>query len=108
MKKTTDYLWGLLLILIGLLFGINSLGIAKINFFFEGWWTLFIIVPSLIGLIGDNDKKGSLIFLIVGILLLLSARGIISFAIVGRLIVPVLFVLIGLMLIFKRNICYIC
>ena len=62
MKKTTDYLWGLLLIIIGLIFGVNALGIAKIDIFFEGWWTLLIIIPSIFGLIEDNDKKGSLIF----------------------------------------------
>ena len=103
MKKTTDYLWGLLLIIIGLIFGVNALGIAKIDIFFEGWWTLLIIIPSIFGLIEDNDKKGSLIFLIVGILLLLSARKVISFAVVGKLIVPVLLIILGLMLIFKKS-----
>ena len=103
MKKTSDYLWGLLLVIIGIIFGINALGIAKIDIFFEGWWTLFIIIPSLVGLVESNDKKGSLVFLIVGILLLLSARDIISFALLGRLIVPIILVLLGLIIIFKRD-----
>ena len=103
MKKTSDYLWGLLLVILGVIFGVNALGIAKINIFFEGWWTLFIIIPSLIGLIESKDKKGSLIFLLVGILLLLGARNIINFAIVGRLIVPIALVLLGLLIIFKRD-----
>ena len=50
-----------------------------------------------------NDVKTSLICLIVGILLLLSARGIIDFAIVGRLIFPIILIIFGLMLILKRN-----
>ncbi len=28
---------------------------------FDGWWTLFIIVPCAIGLITDRDKTGSII-----------------------------------------------
>ena len=103
LKRIKDYVWGLLLIAVGIIFGINALGIAKIDIFFEGWWTLFIIIPSFISLIEDNDKKTSLIFLIVGILLLLSARDIISFALLGRLIVPLVLILIGLSIIFKKN-----
>ena len=46
MKNRKDILWGLLLIVVGIIWGINSLGIVKIDIFFDGWWTLFIIVPS--------------------------------------------------------------
>ena len=96
-------MWGIILIGLGLIFGANVLGLAKINIFFEGWWTLFIIIPSVISLLEGNDIKTSLVCLIVGILLLLSARGIIDFAIIGRLIFPILLIVFGLMLIFKRN-----
>jgi len=43
--------------------GLNALNITDINFFFTGWWTLFIIIPSLIGLFNDKDqdKTGNLI-----------------------------------------------
>ena len=45
MKKFRNILWGLVLIILGLIFGGNALGITDINLFFDGWWTLFIIVP---------------------------------------------------------------
>lgn len=96
-------MWGIILIGLGVIFGANALGLAKIDIFFEGWWTLFIIIPSVISLLEGNDVKTSLICLIVGILLLLSARGIIDFAIVGRLIFPIILIIFGLMLILKRN-----
>ena len=96
-------MWGIILIGLGIIFGANVLGFAKINIFFEGWWTLFIIIPSLISLLEGNDVKTSLICLIVGVLLLLSARGVIDFALVGRLIFPLLLIVFGLMLIFKKN-----
>ncbi len=101
--KKSNVVWGCLLILLGVVFGLNALEIASINIFFKGWWTLFIIIPSLVGLLEDRDKKSNFIFLIVGIILLLASRGIIDFALVGKLIVPLILVMIGLLLVFKRE-----
>ena len=67
MKKTESVLWGIVLIIIGIIVGGNTFGITDINIFFDGWWTLFIIVPSFIGLFNDNDKTGSIIGLLIGI-----------------------------------------
>ena len=73
MKKTSTWLWGIVLIIIGVVLGINALGVAHINIFFPGWWTLFIIVPCFIGLFGnDNDKTGDLIRLCIGAILLMA------------------------------------
>ena len=41
-------LWGIVFVLFGIVLGLNALGITNINIFFAGWWTMFIIVPSLI------------------------------------------------------------
>ena len=65
MKKISNLLWGLIFILVGVVFGLNALGISDINIFFDGWWTLFIIVPCFIGLFNDDDKSGNLIGLII-------------------------------------------
>ena len=54
MKSYTKYIIGFLLIFVGLILGLNAFGITNINIFFDGWWTLFIIIPSLIGLINDS------------------------------------------------------
>lgn len=96
MKNMSKIMWGMVLIVIGLILAINSLGLMKINIFFPGWWTLFIIVPSLIGLINDNDKKGSLIFLIIGMSLLLMEWDVISFSLILKMIVPFILICIGL------------
>ena len=56
MKKAENILWGIVLIILGLIIGGNTLGITNINIFFDGWWTLFIIVPCFIGLFKDSDK----------------------------------------------------
>ena len=51
MKRISDIMWGLIFIIIGVILGGNALDIFNINLFFDGWWTLFIIVPTFIGLV---------------------------------------------------------
>lgn len=101
MKKFGNILWGLVFIVVGLIIGLNAMGITNINIFFKGWWTLFIIVPSFIGIFKDENKTWSIIWLVIGIVLLLCTRDILSFAIIGKLIFPFILVMIGLSFIFK-------
>ena len=89
-------IWGIVLIILGLIFGLNALEITDIDIFFDGWWTLFIIVPCFIGLITEREKTGNLIGLLVGIALLLGCLDILEFEIIGKLIFPVILVIIGL------------
>ena len=79
MKKLESIVWGLIFIVLGLIVGLNTLGIASINIFFDGWWTLFLIIPGIMGLFKDKDKTGNIILLVVGILLLLGSQDIINF-----------------------------
>lgn len=71
MKKTSGILWGIALVAIGVILALNALGITDINIFFDGWWTLFFIIPCLIGLISERDKTCSIIFLCIGVIPLL-------------------------------------
>ena len=102
MKNYKSIIWGTILIGIGIILGLNKLGITNINIFFSGWWTLFIIIPSLINLFTDKDKTGSLIGLLIGVLLLLSIRDAVDFTILIDLIIPIILVCIGLSLISKN------
>ena len=101
MKKVGSLIWGILFIIVGLIFGLNAMGITDINIFFRGWWTLFIIIPSLIGVIKESYKVGNYIWLLIGIVLLLSAQGIINFSTIWKLAIPTILVIIGLSIIFK-------
>ena len=96
MKNMSKILWGLVLVVVGLMMCINVLGIAHLDIFFDGWWTLFIIIPSFIGLFNDEDRYGSLIGLIIGVALLLSAQGVISFHLLFKLLVPFIVIMIGI------------
>lgn len=101
MKKSSSILWGLILIAVGVVFALNALDITSINIFFDGWWTLFIIIPCLIGLFTTHEKFGNLIGVAVGVFLLLHAQGIMTFHLTWKLIVPVIIILVGLKLIFN-------
>jgi predicted membrane protein len=104
MNTLNKTMWGLVLIVIGVIIGLNSLEITKINLFFEGWWTFLIIVPCFIGLFNDKEGKvGNIIGLIIGLALFFSSRGILPFDILAKLIVPFILVMIGLSLIFKNT-----
>lgn len=101
MKKFGNILWGVVLIVIGAIFGLNAIGITHINIFFKGWWTLFIIVPSFIELFKSDNKMWSFIWLVIGIVLLLCAQSILSFSLIGKLIFPFILVMLGISIIFK-------
>lgn len=101
MKKIFGIVFGVIIVLTGLILGLNSLGIADINISFDGWWTLFIIVPGITGLFENKDKTGSLIFLLIGIYLLLASRGIIEYGLIWKLFIPVCIILIGVKMIVK-------
>lgn len=101
MKKFRNILWGLVFILIGLIFGLNALGITDINVFFDGWWTLFIIVPCFIGIFKDNEKTGNIIGFLIGIALLLACQDLLDSELLWKLLLPAILIAIGISLIFK-------
>ena len=103
MNRISNILWGFVLIIIGVIFGLNALNIADINIFFDGWWTLFIIVPCFIDLFKNESKTGNIIGLIIGVALLLSCRGILDIGMIFKLIIPFILVCIGLSIIFKDS-----
>ena len=102
--RITNMLWGIVLVVMGVVLGFNALEITNIDIFFKGWWTLFIIVPSFIGLFGDKDKIGNLVGLLIGGGLFLACRGLIRFDLIGKLIVPIILVVIGLSMIFRDEV----
>ncbi len=103
MKKISTVIVGIVFIIVGVIVGLNSFGITNINIFFDGWWTLFIIIPAINGLVTDEEKTGSIIWLIIGITLLLGCQDLISFDILWKLTLPVILVFIGLSIMFNNN-----
>ena len=99
MKKISKILWGAVLIAIGVIFSLNAFGVTDIKVFFDGWWTLFIIVPCFIGIFTDREKTGNIIGLLIGLFLLLCCQNVLSFGMLWKLAIPAVIVIIGLKLI---------
>ena len=103
MNNIKNILWGIILFIIEFIIGLNTIGITDIDIFFDGWWTLVIIVPCFIGLFTNKDKTGNIIGLLVGVILLLGMQNIIDFNLIWKLLLPSIIVIIGLSLIFKNT-----
>ncbi len=99
MKKVNRVLWGLVLVALGVVWALKATGIVDWSIFFPGWWTLFIIVPSVIGLITEDHKGGSLFGLLLGVALMLACLDVINFSMIWKLILPVIVIMIGLSMI---------
>lgn len=100
MKKISKILWGIALIAIGGTFALNAFGITNIEVFFDGWWTLFIIVPCFIGIFSEREKTGNIIGLLIGVFLLLCCQNVLSFDMFWKLAIPAIIVIVGLKMIF--------
>lgn len=101
-KNVKNILCGVILILIGLLIACNELKITNINIFFDGWWTLFIIIPCFVNLFDDDDKTGSIVGLLIGVILLLSCQGLINFDLIWKLLLPAILIIIGVSIMYKN------
>ena len=100
MKKLSKILWGIVLVAVGCIFALNAFGITKIEIFFDGWWTLFIIVPCFIGIFSEREKTGNIIGILIGVFLLLCCQNVLGFDMLWKIAVPAIIVIIGLKLIF--------
>lgn len=103
MKRSKQIIWGVVLVCVGLLLGLNALGITHINVFFDGWWTLFIIVPCVVGLVSGKDIVGHLIGIAIGVFLLLCCQDILDFGMLWKLVLPIIIVLFGVKMIFGNR-----
>ena len=101
MKKTKSIIWGLVLIAVGALFALNALNITEIDIFFDGWWTLLIIVPCTVALFTEREKTGNLICIAIGVFLLLCCQDIMSFEMLWKLLLPAIVVFIGVKMVFS-------
>ena len=79
MKRISSIMWGCVLLAISAVLILNTFELTNIEIFFDGWWTLFIIVPCFVGLFSSNEKMGHIIGLLVGILLLLACQNVLEF-----------------------------
>lgn len=102
-KGTGAIIIGLVFIIIGLGYIGNALGLwENFTIFFDGWWSLFIIIPCLIGMINHGVNAGNLVGLIIGVFILAANQ--LKDTIIWAMMIPVILISIGLLIIFKSGI----
>ena len=104
-RNSTGIIIGLLFILAGFGYAAKAMDwLPHFTIFFDGFWTLFIIIPSLFGLFReDGNKKGCVVGLIIGCLFLLSAQDVFKWSMFMPLLFAVLCITIGIKLIFPKT-----
>ncbi len=65
-------LWGIFFIAIALLLLLSMFGIIDFTLFFDGWWTFFIIIPAVAGLVTGGNRFSNALLLFIGVGLFLS------------------------------------
>ncbi|MBU5487703.1 cell wall-active antibiotics response protein [Clostridium sp. MSJ-8] len=95
-NKLGNILWGLLFIIIGVGLGGNALDLWDFNLFFDGWWTLFIIIPSIISMIQNGPNTDNIIALCIGIFLFITCLDCLPMEILKKLIIPIILVIVGI------------
>ena len=100
MKNIRRIVWGLVLVAAAVIMALNSFGIISFDLFFDGWWTLFIIVPSVAALLEGKFIDG-IQGIGIGIIFLLCAQGVIDWDMIWKLALPIIIALIGIRMIFS-------
>lgn len=101
-KRISNTLWGLIFIAVGLGVVGNMAGLWEFHIFFSGWWTLFLIVPSLLSLIEKGFRIGNTVCLVVGVALLAACQGVIEWDVISALFLPIIFIVIGFIMVMRN------
>ncbi|MBN2539912.1 MAG: hypothetical protein JXB08_00145 [Bacilli bacterium] len=91
-------LFAVVLIVLGALLLINAFGWFTFNIFFDGWWTLFLIIPAIVSMSRTGVTVGNAVLLVIGVGFLLQQNG---WDFKGY-IVPAIFIAIGVGILFRK------
>ena len=95
--------WGIVLIVVGILFLGRNMNWWNFSIFFEGWWTLFLIVPSIVSLVRKESMGTSFLILVLGVLMLLASQNVIEWSTIWKVFLPIIIMVVGLSIIFGNR-----
>lgn len=98
--KIANILWGLALIAIGIIVGGKVMGFWELSVVFPGCWTLLIIFPCFISMVRNGPGPVNVILMLCGVLLLLEANQVIEKNMLAKILLPAVFIIIGVFLLF--------
>lgn len=103
-KLKKNEILGGLLVVIGIAVLGNCLKFWKFNILFDGWWTLFIIIPSIVNIFKGNNVISQLLIFFVGMFLFFISQGVVTLGTLGNLLFPSGLIFLGIILLFNIKI----
>ncbi len=91
--------FGAILLVLGVLLLLNAFNVLPFSIFFNGWWTLFLIIPAIVSMSRTGVTPGNLLLLVLGIGFLLEENG---WNLSGYL-VPAIFIVLGVGFLLKKK-----
>ena len=101
-KRISNTLWGLIFIVLGIGIVGDMAGAWEMNLLFAGWWTMFLIIPAVLGMVEHGIRIGNTICLVLGLALLACVRGYLPWEVLSLMLVPTVMILIGGVMVFKN------
>ncbi len=95
---TNRKLFGLILVVLGALFLLQQFEVFNFNIFFDGWWTLFLIVPAVMSMSKQGMTTGNSVLLVIGVVLFLREQNVD----LGGYLVPAVLIVIGIGLFVRK------
>lgn len=102
-NKFGHILWGLFFIAVGVGIGGQVFKLWNFNLFFDGWWTLFIIVPCFISILTNGFNVANSFGFTVGVLLLLWKQNALAGIPFPEILLPLFLVFLGLSFLFRKG-----
>lgn len=105
-KSSLSVIVGILIIGFGIFYAGSLLGYWDLSIKFNGWWTIFIILPCLVSMGTSGINLFNTVGVGVGVLLLLNAQGVLENNLGPKLIAPYVVIVIGFAFIFRKPIMF--
>lgn len=100
-RNLSVLLFGVILLIAGFCYLGSIFFDYNFTIFFDGWWTMFIIVPSFISILSNGPRSFNIGALLVGIFLLLVQLNLIPSRYVGEFLFAAIILYIGIALVVR-------
>jgi len=97
-RKNRDVI-AILLLVFGVLFLFDRLNWLPFGLFFNGWWTLLLIIPAILSMSRQGINAGNAVLLGLGVFFFIDEQG---WNLSGYLL-PVVLIALGIGMLFKRK-----
>lgn len=99
MEQKNKNIVGILLLAFGAVFLLQRLNVFPATIFFQGWWTLFLIVPAILSMSKQGVTAGNAVLLVIGVFFFIDAQG---WNLQGYLM-PAILIALGIGLLLKKR-----